>query len=152
TEDAAAPRQKPSAAAGPESGNLADIRHSFGEYDTPAAGLLPWTAARFKRSLPLGISRKCQEALMLGGYLRALAKANPDAPAILAQGRATLSYAGLFEQVTRTVDALNRAGYGRGDRIALALPSGPDTTVALLAALAGCVCVPLNPTSSVVEL
>src|SRR5262252_11144967 len=89
---------------------------------------------------------------MLGSYLRARAEANPDAPAIVAHGRAPLSYAGLFDQVTRTVDALNRAGYGRGDRIALALPPGPDTTVALLAALTGCVCVPLNPASSAVEL
>src|SRR5262249_7287473 len=36
--------------------------------------------------------------------------------------------------------------------IALALPPGPETTVALLAALAGCVCVPLNPASGAVEL
>ena len=88
---------------------------------------------------------------MLGGYLRARAEANPDAPAILAHGRAPLSYAGLFDQVTQTVAALNRAGYGRGDRIALALPPGPETTVALLAALIGSVCVPLNPSSSAVE-
>lgn len=89
---------------------------------------------------------------MLAGYLRARAEVNPDALAILAQGRAPLSYAGLLDQVTRTVVSLNRAGYGRGDRIALALPPGPETTVALLAALAGCVCVPLNPASGAVEL
>src|SRR5262245_56235735 len=89
---------------------------------------------------------------MLGSYLRAHAEANPDAPAILAQGRGPLSYAALFDQVTQTVDALNRAGYGRGDRIALALPPGPETTVALLATLTGCVCVPLNPASSAAEL
>src|SRR5712692_10282037 len=89
---------------------------------------------------------------MLGKYLRARAESSPDAPAILARGRAPLSYADLFDQVSRMVDALNRAGYGRGDRIALALPPGPETTVALLGALTGCVCVPLNPGSSASEL
>src|SRR5262249_4800860 len=43
-------------------------------------------------------------------------------------------------------------GCGRGDRVALALPPGPDTTVALLAAFTGCVCVPLNPAISAGEL
>src|SRR5262249_48565984 len=43
-------------------------------------------------------------------------------------------------------------GCGGGDRVALALPPGPDTTVALLAALTGCVCVPLNPAISAGEL
>jgi len=89
---------------------------------------------------------------MLGEYLRERAAMTPDAPAVLARGRPTLSYGGLFDQVARTVDVLNRAGYGRGDRIALALPPGPETTVAVLSVLAGCVCVPLNPGSSAAEL
>src|SRR5215471_3905224 len=89
---------------------------------------------------------------MLGSYLRARAEANPDTPAVLAPGRPPLSYAGLFDQLTQTLDVLNRAGYGRGDRVAVALPPGPDTTVALLAALTGCVCVPLNPAISAAEL
>ncbi len=63
-----------------------------------------------------------------------------------------LSYAGLFDQVTRTVDALNRAGYGRGDRIALALPPGPETATAVISVLAGCVFIPLNPAMSSPEL
>lgn len=89
---------------------------------------------------------------MLGEYLRERAETSPDAPAILARRRAVLSYAGLLDQVAQTVDTLNRAGYGRGDRIALVLPPGPETTVALLAVLTGCVCVPLNPGTSASEL
>ena len=92
------------------------------------------------------------EVVMLGKYLRARAETSPDAPAILARGRIALSYAGLFDQIAQTVDVLNRAGYGRGDRIAVALPPGPETTVAILAVLTGCVCVPLNPASSASEL
>jgi oxalate---CoA ligase len=84
---------------------------------------------------------------MLGEYLRERAATSPDAPAVLARGRPTLSYAGLFDQVAGTVGALNRAGYGRGDRIAVALPPGPETAVVMIAILTGCVCVPLNPAS-----
>jgi acyl-CoA synthetase (AMP-forming)/AMP-acid ligase II len=89
---------------------------------------------------------------MLGNYLQRRAATDPDAPAILARRRTPLSYAGLFEQVARTLDALNRAGYGRGDRIGLALPPGPETAVAVLAGMTACIVVPLNPASSAVEL
>jgi oxalate---CoA ligase len=89
---------------------------------------------------------------MLGEYLRERAALTPDAPAVLARGRPTLSYAALFDQVASTVDTLNRAGYGRGDRIAVALPPGPETAVAMIAILTGCVCVPLNPTSVASDL
>jgi oxalate---CoA ligase len=88
----------------------------------------------------------------IGEYLRAQAEARPGAPAIMARRRAALSYAGLLEQVSQTLDVLNRAGYGRGDRIGLALPQGPEATVALIALLAGVVCVPLNPAAGASEL
>jgi len=71
---------------------------------------------------------------------------------MLSRGRPALSYAGLFDQVTRTLGSLNRAGYGRGDRIATALPPGPETAVAAISLLSGCVCVPLNPGSSASDL
>src|SRR5262245_43416552 len=89
---------------------------------------------------------------MLGEYLQTRVQGSPNVPVILARGRVPLTYAGLFDQIAQTIDALNRAGYGRGDRIALALPPGPETTVAMLAALTGCVCVPLNPGASIPEL
>ena len=35
--------------------------------------------------------------------------------------------------------------YGRSDRVAVVLPDGPETAVAIIAVAAGAVCVPLNP-------
>jgi oxalate---CoA ligase len=75
----------------------------------------------------------------------------PLAPAILAPGRRDLTYRALADQVRSAVDALNDFGFGRGDRIAVALPAGPECPVALVSVMSGCVCVPLNPAYSVAE-
>jgi acyl-CoA synthetase (AMP-forming)/AMP-acid ligase II/acyl carrier protein len=70
---------------------------------------------------------------------------DPDAPAILAPGRKPLTYAGLQAQIEATVEALNRMGLGRSDRVALVLPNGPEMAVAFLAVSACATCAPLNP-------
>src|SRR5665213_1545378 len=75
----------------------------------------------------------------------------PRAAAILAPGREDLPYHALLEQIGYTVDALNGLGLGRGDRVAVALPAGPECPVALVSIMAGSVCVPLNPGYSAVE-
>jgi amino acid adenylation domain-containing protein len=69
----------------------------------------------------------------------------PCAPALLAPGRAAMSYAGLLAQVDRTVAALNACGIGRRDRVATVLSNGPEMAAAFLAISAGAVCAPLNP-------
>ncbi len=56
-----------------------------------------------------------------------------------------LSHEELFAQVGATVRALNKFGLGRGDRVALALPQGPELAVAFLAVAAGMTAAPLNP-------
>ncbi len=83
--------------------------------------------------------------------LGAQARRTPDAPALLAPGRPDLSYRALIEQIQQTVDAINGFGFGRGDRIALALPPGPECPAALAAVISGCICVPCNPAYSVAE-
>jgi len=69
----------------------------------------------------------------------------PDALAILAPGRATLTFQSLTRQIDAAILSLAAAGFGRGSRVALALPNGPEMAVALLAVTGGATCVPLNP-------
>ena len=76
--------------------------------------------------------------------LQSLAAKQPDQPAILSVNSPPLTYQGLLAQVNRTVATLNRHGIGRGDRVALVLPNGPDLAVAFLAVAAGAACAPLN--------
>jgi acyl-CoA synthetase (AMP-forming)/AMP-acid ligase II len=65
--------------------------------------------------------------------------------ALTAPGRAPLTYADLRAQVRRTVERFNRLGLGRGDRIALSLPNGPDMASAFLSVAGGATACPLNP-------
>lgn len=68
-----------------------------------------------------------------------------DAIAITSPGRVPLTYGRLYTQVAETVRALNAAGMGRQDRVALVLPNGPEMAVAFLAVAAGAAAAPLNP-------
>lgn len=78
--------------------------------------------------------------------IRALLDAGDDAaPAIGAPGRPTLDYAGLRSHVDRTLAALNRLGLGRGDRVAIVLPNGPEMASAFVSVAAGAATAPLNP-------
>ena len=67
-------------------------------------------------------------------------------PAIRAtEGRAPLSHADLRGLAERTVAALNRIGIGRGDRVAIVLPNGPEMAAAFVAIACGATTAPLNP-------
>jgi acyl-CoA synthetase (AMP-forming)/AMP-acid ligase II len=66
-------------------------------------------------------------------------------PAIRAPARPALDYAALRRLVERTVAALNRIGIGRGDRVAIVLPNGPEMAAAFVAIAAGATTAPLNP-------
>ena len=56
-----------------------------------------------------------------------------------------LSYAGLKSILEATIADLNAIGIGRGDRVAIVLPNGPEMAVAFLAVAAGASAAPLNP-------
>ena len=73
------------------------------------------------------------------------ARATPKATAILAPDRASLTYGSLARHIDDVAHALARAGFARGSRIAIALPSGPEYATALLAAVSCATCVPLDP-------
>ncbi|MCY3613028.1 MAG: acyl--CoA ligase [Gemmatimonadetes bacterium] len=65
--------------------------------------------------------------------------------AFSAPDRPDLTYAGLRGHVERTVAALNERGIGRGDRVAIVLPNGPEMASAFVAIAAGATTAPLNP-------
>ncbi len=71
-----------------------------------------------------------------------IARGADASPAIGAPGAAPLTYAGLRRLVARTVGDLNRLGLGRGDRVAMVLPNGPEMAAAFVAIAAGAVTAP----------
>ena len=68
-----------------------------------------------------------------------------EAPAIMAPGRAPLSYGALRRLVGDTAASLNRLGIGRNDRVAIVLPNGPEMAAAFLAVGSAATSAPLNP-------
>jgi acyl-CoA synthetase (AMP-forming)/AMP-acid ligase II/acyl carrier protein len=72
-------------------------------------------------------------------------------PALLGAGDLQLSHQQLHAQVAQTVQALGALGIGRGDRVGMALSSGPDAAVAFLAAASCATAAPLNPAYSAGE-
>ena len=76
----------------------------------------------------------------------------PDHPAIVVPDGPTLSYGDLRAAVACQVEELTRLGFGREDRIALALPQRPEAVVAFLAAAHVGAAAPLNLALSEVEL
>jgi len=74
-----------------------------------------------------------------------LERGEAGSPAIGAPGRRDLDYAGLRAHVDRTVAGLNELGLGRGDRVAIVLPNGPEMACAFVSIAAGATTAPLNP-------
>ena len=66
-------------------------------------------------------------------------------PAIAAPDRAPLDFAGLRSLAQRTTERLNSLGLGRGDRIAIVLPNGPEMAACFVAVASACSTAPLNP-------
>jgi oxalate---CoA ligase len=74
-----------------------------------------------------------------------LAKGGDADPAIGAPGRPWLTHAGLRSLARRTVGDLNGLGIGRGDRVAIVLPNGPEMAASFIAIASGATTAPLNP-------
>src|SRR5262245_8460300 len=84
--------------------------------------------------------------------LSAQARQHPNAPAILAPGRAPLDFGGLLDQIDYVRRFLNGRGLGCGDRVALLGGRGSETAVVTLGIESGATCVPLNATAPLTEL
>ena len=74
-----------------------------------------------------------------------LSAGNDEAPAIVVPGGPTLSFAEMRRQVEHLAGQLNAAGVGRGERVALVTPNGPEAALTFLAATACATAAPLNP-------
>ncbi len=74
-----------------------------------------------------------------------LSRAAEAAPAIGAPGRPWLSHGALRTLARATVSRLNAMGIGRGDRVAMVLPNGPEMAAAFVAVACGATTAPLNP-------
>jgi acyl-CoA synthetase (AMP-forming)/AMP-acid ligase II len=83
-------------------------------------------------------------ARTLFDLLRTHARERADAPAILAPGRPALTHGRLAEEIERFAETMAAQGIGRGDRIALALPTDADAGLALYAAILTATCTPLD--------
>jgi acyl-CoA synthetase (AMP-forming)/AMP-acid ligase II/thioesterase domain-containing protein/acyl carrier protein len=85
------------------------------------------------------------QVLTIGQLLCEQAEQNPHSIAIAAPNRLSLTYSRLYTHIQDTVKTLNSMGLGRGERIAIVLPNGPEMAVAFLAVSACATSVPLNP-------
>ncbi len=74
-----------------------------------------------------------------------LARGAETAPALRAPGRPNLSHGALRALAAHTQGWLNAHGIGRGDRVAIVLPNGPEMASAFLCIAAGASTAPLNP-------
>jgi acyl-CoA synthetase (AMP-forming)/AMP-acid ligase II/acyl carrier protein len=89
--------------------------------------------------------RRCEEKNTILDLLQARAERAPDAVAIRAPDRTSLTYSDLLRRVESVVSFLNSTGICRGDSVAVVLPNGPEMAVAFLGVAAGAVCAPMNP-------
>ncbi|QOZ47455.1 non-ribosomal peptide synthetase [Bradyrhizobium sp. CCBAU 53340] len=92
------------------------------------------------------------EANTIGGLLALHARSTPAAPALLAPGRPPLTYGALGARIEHLVRTLRGLGIAPADRMAVALPRGADSALALIAVASTCACVPVNPDLTADEL
>ena len=74
-----------------------------------------------------------------------LADKPSDAPVFGAPSRDDLNFGDLRVQASAVTGALNGLGIGRGDRVAIVLPNGPEMASAFVCIGAGATTAPLNP-------
>jgi amino acid adenylation domain-containing protein len=83
--------------------------------------------------------------LRLEDLLAHYGRTAPGRNAILAPNRAPVTYGALWTNVNKAAGELRRIGVRPADRVAVVLPAGAETAVAVLAVATAAVCVPLNP-------
>jgi len=81
----------------------------------------------------------------LQGFVAHHAMESPGSTAILAAGRPALSYDQLRDRIDQTIASLRHLGIAAHDRVAVVLPEGTDSIIAILAVTAIATCAPLNP-------
>ena len=74
-----------------------------------------------------------------------------DSIAISGIARRHLTYDGLRDLTSETLETLNRLGIGRNDRVAIVLPNGPEMATAFIAIASCATTAPLNPSYTLEE-
>ncbi|MDA9407073.1 non-ribosomal peptide synthetase [Bradyrhizobium sp. CCBAU 45384] len=101
---------------------------------------------------PAGAGVETENLADIGSLLAFHARAMPAAPALLAPGRPPLTYGALGTWIAHCVRTLRGLGITPAARIAVALPRGADSALALIAVASTCACVPVNPDFTADEL
>ncbi len=84
-------------------------------------------------------------------YSALLANKHSNSPALLGVDRRPLTHRELCELLEASVNRLNALGIGRGDRVGIVLPNGPETAALCLSVAACAACAPLSPDSTAEE-
>jgi acyl-CoA synthetase (AMP-forming)/AMP-acid ligase II len=92
--------------------------------------------------LPAGLAARPRTTW---GLVLAHASRTPGSVAVAAPGREALTFGDLRRHIVGVSAALTAEGICRRDRVALALPNGPEMATAFLAVTCCATCAPLNP-------
>jgi oxalate---CoA ligase len=98
------------------------------------------------------ISRHGEVDSTIGQEIQRRAGLQPDHAAMVSLGFAPLSYRELQCLIGEARAALRLAGFGRGARIAIAMPNSRQAALAILAVACSAVCIPLNPRLTLSEI
>ncbi len=108
------------------------------------SGALSKTIKRLQ-SGPVGSKSGSRVFLCLEDLVSYYRRVAPRRNAILAPGHAPVTYGALWVRVDNAIRELRSLGVSRSDRVAVVLPNGPETAVAIVAVATAAICVPLNP-------
>lgn len=92
------------------------------------------------------------EPRTIGAMMREHADRHPQEPALVTSRFGSLSYAGLADQIDGVRKRLRAAGFDRHARLAVALPSGAEATLAVITLASSTAVVPLDPKLTNAEL
>jgi acyl-CoA synthetase (AMP-forming)/AMP-acid ligase II/acyl carrier protein len=83
--------------------------------------------------------------------IKANSDRDPNALALIAINGEAITFGNLYTRIVSLVDDFNRLGIGRGNRVAVAIPNGPEMAMAFLAVSSAATCAPLNPNFRIPE-
>jgi len=80
----------------------------------------------------------------IGAAILSHAESRPNSPAVVATGFEPLSYRDLRDYVAGAAARLRESGFDRSARVAVALPSGADAALAIVATTSAAVAIPID--------
>ncbi|MEO0683849.1 MAG: AMP-binding protein, partial [Cyanobacteria bacterium J06649_11] len=86
----------------------------------------------------------CQGSVAIS-FWKGLANAQTRTEPFTSSERLSLSYQALYQHIVTVVGQLRALNIQHHDRVAVALPNGPEAATAFLSIASGATCAPLNP-------